>query len=170
MAAYSAFFSSGLLAPHHPASPTNYYDAPSPARPSSPPIPDDSDIEVDTEREETPTPDVPSFLPPITTQSRPRLRKRRSSITLGTSPMNAIRSPSRTAGAALQLQLHLPTSPSRSRSSSLSNATTTNQTDLYGGVGIGMGNVASEDTSLVGRMRSGSMGGVGLRQGYIASC
>ncbi|KAF9465659.1 hypothetical protein BDZ94DRAFT_1253619 [Collybia nuda] len=68
--------------------------------------------------------------------------------------MNAIRSPARTAGAALQLQMHLP-SPPRSRSGSLS--TTAPTQDPYGNIGIG--NLASEGTSLVGRMRSGSVGG-----------
>ncbi|KAF5379444.1 hypothetical protein D9615_006566 [Tricholomella constricta] len=173
MTTYSAFFSSGLLAPHH-ASFSGYgqlnadsypdYDASSPATPSSP-LPD-SDIEVERDREITPTPDAPSrsmsssssnsSANPCTTQAPPRLRRRRSSLTVGTSPMNSIRSPTRTAGAALQLQMHLP-NPTRSRSGSLS--ASTSQTDMYGKVGKSS-NVASEGTSLVGRMRSGSVGTV----------
>ncbi|KAG5643935.1 hypothetical protein DXG03_009345 [Asterophora parasitica] len=169
MTTYSAFFSSGLLAPHH-ASYAGYghlntdsytdYDGPSPATSSSP-LPD-SDIESERDRDITPTPDASSpstfssgsHTTSTTIQPQPRLRRRRSSLKVGTSPMNSIRSPTRNAGAALQLQMHLP-NPARSRSGSLS---TTAQTDLYGN--IGMGNVASEGTSLVGRMRSGSVGAV----------
>ncbi|KAG6864287.1 hypothetical protein C0991_010807 [Blastosporella zonata] len=158
MTTYSAFFSSGLLAPRHAAYP--YPDAPSPISPSSPLS--DSDAELDIDRELTPTPDtIQRSAASATTTSiatpQPRLRKRRSSLTLGTSGMNAIRSPTRTAGAALQLQMHLA-SPSRSRSGSLSKTSTTAGSDVYHN--IGMGNIASEGTSLVGRMRSGSVGAV----------
>lgn len=141
MTTYSAFFSSGLLASRNAADSSSDYDPYSPTLLASPLS--DSDIEPDTDRENTPTPEnVPrTALTPAVSQRR--LRKRRSSLTIGTSPMHAIRSPQRNAGAALQLQMHLP-SPSRSRSGSL-NATGTN-------------NIASQSTSLVGRMRSGSVG------------
>ncbi|KAG6810834.1 hypothetical protein H0H92_010128 [Tricholoma furcatifolium] len=138
MTTYSAFFSSGLLGPNQPSD-SHFYDAPSPISPNAP-LPD-SDTEMD--RDITPTPDT------VRAASQPRLRKRRSSLTIGTSPMNAIRSPARTAGAALQLQMHLP-NPSRSRSGSLSIT------------GAAIANIASETTSLVGRMRSGSVS-MGLR-------
>ncbi|KAG6860004.1 hypothetical protein C0995_000648 [Termitomyces sp. Mi166 len=141
MATYSAFFSSGLLASRNTAHPPYDYDASSPVLPSSPLS--DSDIEPDTDRESTPTPDNISRAAPVPAAPRPRLRKRRSSLTVGTSPMNAIRSPQRNASAALQLQMHL-SSPSRSRSGSLS--------------AMGTNNIASQSTSLVGRMRSGSVG------------
>ena len=179
MLTYSAFFSSGLLAPHRSYNSTNdaaypYYDAPSPAAPSFPlPLDDDSDIEID--RSITPTGPpatsntnmmVTEIPAPSTTSAaappnRPHLRKRRSSLTVATSPMNSIKSPTRTAGAALQLQRHL--SPSRARSGSLNinlNASVVTG-DLFGGAygGLGVGNIASEGTSLVGRMRSGSVGG-----------
>ncbi|KAF8240266.1 hypothetical protein L208DRAFT_1384742 [Tricholoma matsutake] len=153
MASYSAFFSSGLLAPPSTQYKFNY-DKSSPIIPSSS-LPD-SDIEVDTEHEDTPTrvlPPTPQL--PAQSSTRPRLRKRRSSLTIRTSPMTAIRSPTRNAGAALQLQLHLTTSPSRSRSGSFNRA---NETGIYNGGGIG--NIASESTSLVGRMRSGSVGSI----------
>ncbi|KAG6812554.1 hypothetical protein H0H87_009723 [Tephrocybe sp. NHM501043] len=162
MTTYSAFFSSGLLAPRHATHAYPYYDAPSPVLPSSPLY--DSDAELDMDREITPTPE--SFqrsAPAVTTSpntvvvaSQPRLRKRRSSLTICTTPMNAIRSPSRNAGAALQLQMHLP-NPSRSRSGSVSTTSSTGS-EMYNR--IGMDNVASESTSLVGRMRSGSVGAV----------
>ncbi|GLB41501.1 hypothetical protein LshimejAT787_1001010 [Lyophyllum shimeji] len=173
MTTYSAFFSSGLLAPRHASYASfndvlnkdsyPYYDAPSPATPSSP-LPD-SDIELDTDREITPTPDprppsrstgtsharTPSSASTNSTQAQPRLRKRRSSLTIATSPMNSIRSPQRTAGAALQLHMHLP-NPARSRSGSLSTAAAAPAETQ------GTGNVASEGTKLMGRMRSGSVG------------
>lgn len=184
--AYSAFFSSGLLAPHHDFTSNmnpsmSYYDVPiaSPARPSSPmPIPGDSEIEDDTEgmdvdnesrtrrtrKSATPTPgpitsSISTSSSSSTTGSnthvanapRPRLRRRKSSLTVASSPMNAIKSPARTAGAALQLQRHLA-SPVRSRSGSL------NLGAGMFGAEEGTGNVASEGTSLIGRMRSGSVG------------
>lgn len=82
---------------------------------------------------------------------QPRLRRRRSSLTQGTSPMGAIRSPTRAAGNAYHLQM-----ASRTRSGSLGGDASV--------AGIGGGyhtrsstsGVASEATSLVGRMRSGS--------------
>jgi hypothetical protein len=199
MTTYSAFFSSGLLAPHHayftsassafPRTPTkqrgeNYLSpgammtaTPSPARPSSPlPIPDDSDVEFgfdmdvdqkekDRDNDVTPTQTHRGTLTSSSNihlpkqQPQPRLRKRRSSITLAASPMNAIRSPARMAGAALQLQRHLPPAGglgARSRSGSLVQSGEL-EPDLRVG-GNGMRNVACESTSLVGRMRSGSVG------------
>lgn len=141
------------------------------------PIPDDSDVEfgldMDVDRDATPTQTHRGTLTSTSQsqnhvlprqQSQPRLRKRRSSITLAASPMNAIRSPARTAGAALHLQRHLPPPPpggfggSRSRSGSLVQAG-----ELALGLGLGgndVRNVACESTSLVGRMRSGSVGGL----------
>ncbi|EAU90695.2 hypothetical protein CC1G_03964 [Coprinopsis cinerea okayama7 len=86
----------------------------------------------------------------------PRLRKRRSSLSLSisVSPMNAIRSPIRTANAALQLQRHLG---SRSRSGSLvSSSVPPTATDNVFAVPGGMS--AKETTSLMGRLRSGSVG------------
>ena len=197
MTTYSAFFSSGLLAPHHayftsssPRTPTKQraesylspMPTPSPARPSSPmPIPDDSDVELafdmdvdqkekDRDNDATPTQSQRGTLTSSShilpkqqhQQPQPRLRKRRSSITLAASPMNAIRSPARTAGAALQLQRHLPPPPpgglgARSRSGSLAQA---GELGLDVVAGNDMRNVARESTSLLGRMRSGSVGGL----------
>jgi len=77
---------------------------------------------------------------------QPRLRKRRSSLTQATSPMIDIRSPTRTANNALHLQRQL--SP-RSRSGSVSGEDVT--MSRYS-------NVASTQTSLESRMRSGSLG------------
>ncbi|KAF9078328.1 hypothetical protein BDP27DRAFT_1309420 [Rhodocollybia butyracea] len=150
MTTYSAFFSSGLLAAPHMYSSrlyNNKHEA-SPSRLGMGDMLDDtSDIEVD--RSTTPTPaTVPSD-----SQSHhalPRLRRRRSSLTVGTSPINCIKSPTRAAGNALQLQRHLFTSPSRSRSGSIDS--------VLGEELPQLNNIASKSTSLLSRMRSGSVG------------
>ncbi|KAJ7132169.1 hypothetical protein C8R44DRAFT_730881 [Mycena epipterygia] len=75
--------------------------------------------------------------------ARPPLRKRRSSITASASPVSSMKlakSPARAAGNAWHIANVAANSPSRSRSGSASM------------------NVASEDTSMLGRMRSGSLG------------
>lgn len=164
MTTYSAFFSSGLLAGPNMYSRCNttnsnfggfsfpkwqgqeelsrVIDA----------LDDTSDIEVD--RSTTPT---PSTQPSQAHASGhpPRLRRRRSSLNVGTSPMNIIKSPSRAVGNALQLQRHLLASPGRSRSGSASSVLSIGEELSLGTTG---NNVASESTSLVGRMRSGSVG------------
>ncbi|KAF4611179.1 hypothetical protein D9613_007280 [Agrocybe pediades] len=80
-------------------------------------------------------------------QQMPRLRRRRSSLTQGTSPMASIRSPARSAVNAMHLQKQIPL-VSRSRSGSVG-------TDA-----MGMLSIATDGTSLVGRMRSGSCSSV----------
>jgi hypothetical protein len=170
MTSYSAFFSSGLLAAplmynNHSFSFPRRQDESSSTRafvPSSSMsssltdiLDDTSDIELD--RSNTPTPagqSSSSTTHQAQAQPQPRLRRRRSSLTIGTSPMNIIRSPTRSVGNALQLQRHLLTSPGRSRSGSASSVISIEEEQLHGG----SGNIASERTSLVGRMRSGSVG------------
>ncbi|KAJ3799616.1 hypothetical protein GGU11DRAFT_652616, partial [Lentinula aff. detonsa] len=158
MTTYSAFFSSGLLAAPHMYSSHSVYDnrIPSHGDPSpsllsvSDVIDDTSDLELD--RSTTPTPTNVDGQATSTHQAQHCIRRRRSSLTVGTSPMNIIKSPSRAAGTALQLQRHLLTSPGRSRSGSTSSV-----------VSIGEevnSNIASESTSLYRRMRSGSVGSV----------
>ena len=175
---YSAFFSSGLLAQHTPqkkkVNSSFSWDATldqSPSRPSSPiPIPDESLMDIDMasyndRRSITPTPLTKMPMPspqPVKIQAmsqaqsqQPKLRKRRSSLTLATSPMNTIRSPTRAANNALHLQRQLfsaigPAS-SRSRSGSLSGEDTT--ASRFSNAGV-----ASNETSLGGRLRSGSFG------------
>ncbi|TFK66141.1 hypothetical protein BDN72DRAFT_160747 [Pluteus cervinus] len=210
MATYSAFFSSGLLAPQHvidarsvlnmnitPTKQTSkllYTKSPylySPAAPSSPSaIPDDSDVEDSEEREGTPTPgriaaqaaaaathpnsqltndssyDIASedattagihsrSHSAASSSSAPRLRRRRSSLTVGASPMTAIKSATRTAEAAAQLQRRLSVN-GRPRSGSVGG--------LLGGMPLEgqqdpSGAQAPSSSSLLGRMRSGSVGG-----------
>ena len=177
---YSAFFSSGLLAQHTtPQKKVNNsesfsWDATfdhSPSRPSSPiPIPDGSLMDIDMasyndRRSITPTPQTrtpiqspqPVKVQQATSQQQQpptKLRKRRSSLTLATSPMNTIRSPSRAANNALHLQRQLfgpVVSSSRSRSGSLSGEDAT--ASRFSSAGV-----ASTETSLGGRLRSGSFG------------
>ncbi|KAJ3806130.1 hypothetical protein F5876DRAFT_81019 [Lentinula aff. lateritia] len=164
MTTYSAFFSSGLLAAPHMSSSHLMYNNHIPRHgdvsPSLLTITDalDDTSDIDLDRSSTPT------LTSIETSMHQtqRLRRRRSSLTIGTSPINAIKSPSRAAGNALQLQRHLFTTPGRSRSGSTSSV-----------MSIGEevnSNIASENTSLYRRMRSGSVGSVlksrrGVRRG-----
>ncbi|KAG6330591.1 hypothetical protein ID866_8499 [Astraeus odoratus] len=135
MTTYSAFFSSGLLAPciARPTTPTH--------RSSEGPIPCSPADPVDRELSITPTPTsaATSYTKNISAVSaageRPRMRRRRSSINIAASPMAAIKSPSRNASSALQRSGIM--SPTRSRAGSV--------------------NEASENTSLFGRLRSGSL-------------
>jgi len=139
---YSSFFSSGLLAVRHspPPSPT----CPSPDSPlilPSTPSRDISDIEEDS----TPT----AFVyfdksNPNGGGERPRLRKRRSSLTVATSPIAQIKSPMRNANTAVQRQNTLG---NRSRSGSASDYGQSRSSGL-----------ATDGNSLIGRLRSGSVG------------
>ncbi|KAF5340972.1 hypothetical protein D9611_006054 [Ephemerocybe angulata] len=191
MASYSAFFSSGLLAPRqaydNPTTPskpkaidgfpTPYGDS-SPIRPASP-LPTHSDAIVVDEpmeldypsgRESTPTQHtVTASLQAAakitsaaagssaTAQAQPRLRRRRSSLTIAVSPLTSIRSPTRTVGAALQMQRHLAMNPGRSRGGSLSSSNPPSAVEGFTMFGMAS-SVASEGTSLTGRLRSGSVG------------
>lgn len=140
MDSYSSFFSSGLLAPQRDLTATMYQCPPSPATTES--CMDDSDAEM----ESVPTlSNLHAHEKKLTLNTNPpRLRKRKSSTTLASSPMSAIRSPMRAANVALQVQRHIPDTPSRSRSGSLSAANS----------------IASQSTSLMGRLRSNSTGEV----------
>ncbi|THU88639.1 hypothetical protein K435DRAFT_969409 [Dendrothele bispora CBS 962.96] len=131
MTTYSSFFSSGLL-----AAPQTYDRLNSlPSIPSSPSmmseaLDDASDIDIERyERERSTTPTPFSLHGPtasITSAAgqQPRLRKRRSSLTLGTSSLNSIKSPMRNVNSAYQFQRHLQGTPSRVRSGSLSSVIT----------------------------------------------
>jgi hypothetical protein len=154
--AYSSFFSSGLLAAPHNLSRNASNVSPS-LRSASDVLDDISDMELDRDRSKTPTP------APVNVAPQPRLRRRRSSLTTGTSSMNSIKSPTRAAGNALHFQRHLysastsVTSSNRSRSGSASSA-----------MSLSIGeeklshskDVATENNSLMRRLRSGSVGSV----------
>ncbi|KAH6915585.1 hypothetical protein BKA70DRAFT_464852 [Coprinopsis sp. MPI-PUGE-AT-0042] len=186
MAGYSALFSAGLLAPSGfglgdlPKTPSKdratkgssgslhipIGDS-SPIRPVSP-LPrahsesdtdtdidlSDHDMDTDFKRDITPTQQSVARARAGSGSSigtMPRLRRRRSSLTVATSPMNVIRSPIRTAGNALHLQRAI----SRSRSGSLASSPPTESVFNFFGGGQ---NEASHGTSLMGRLRSGSVG------------
>ncbi|THH18924.1 hypothetical protein EW146_g2145 [Bondarzewia mesenterica] len=162
---YSSIFSSGLLATPRPH---GRMDSPN-SRPSSP-----TTSPMITDLESTPTglkqsfsEYPPSTSPPshfldtdngssrsrasstssFTAPQAPKLRRRKSSITVGSSAMGSIKSPLRSAGAALQRTVLMsPTSGSRSRSGSLS---------VDAGPELQLGS-----TPRTGRMRSGSLGDV----------
>jgi hypothetical protein len=110
---YSAFFSSGLLAPYH-----------------------------DSSRAITPPPQAPSQMdtitpssPNATTKNQPRLRRRRSSLTVSHSPFPGVKSPQRNARQALMS----PTT-SRSRSNTLGAA---NAVNLMGRLALRSANLQS---------------------------
>ncbi|KAI6113348.1 hypothetical protein EV401DRAFT_2198736 [Pisolithus croceorrhizus] len=129
MATYSAFFSSGLLAPGitRPSTPTN--GAPLASSPVDP---------TDREFLHIPVTPTPSHAKPVAASAageRPRMRRRRSSINIAVSSMAAIKSPNRNATSAFQRAGII--SPTRSRAGSV--------------------NEASENNSLFGRLRSGSV-------------
>ncbi|KAI9433463.1 hypothetical protein H4582DRAFT_2060882 [Lactarius indigo] len=166
MTGYSSIFSSGLLAttrPHGHADPSDY------SIPSQP----DCRINVDCDPETTPTklntPLDPSFedvmdyfMPRSRTSSNastnssapggvPRLRRRRSSLSVANNGLGAIKSPQRNVGIALQRST-LITPGGRARS---------------GSVDVGPAGVPRHDElcyvpvsgRVGGRSRSGSMGG-----------
>ncbi|KAF9258535.1 hypothetical protein L218DRAFT_1080371 [Marasmius fiardii PR-910] len=89
------------------------------------------------------------------------VRKRKSSVSLGvtTSPVAHLRSPARAVENALSFQRHVnyvQGTPSKSRSRS---GSTSGNYNASGGAGF-IGEVASMGTSLIGRMRSASVGAV----------
>lgn len=142
MNAYSSFFSSGLLAPQRDATAPEYQCPPSPIGRFDIGI-DDSDADMDAILSVSRVRSGSSGENKLSINtSHPRLKKRRSSSALASSPMSAIRSPMRAANSALQVQRHLPGTPTRSRSGSLNTAN----------------NIASQSTSLMGRFRSNSTG------------
>ncbi|TFY67013.1 hypothetical protein EVG20_g4093 [Dentipellis fragilis] len=80
-----------------------------------------------------------------TSSNVPRLRRRRSSLTVGTGSLSSIKSPLRSAGNALQrTSLMSPTTPSRTRSGSTSTDVDMDEPPLT--------------APPTGRMRSGSLG------------
>ncbi|KAJ3489876.1 hypothetical protein NLI96_g1828 [Meripilus lineatus] len=143
---YSAFFSSGLLASHDMSFAVTAKDTPSTPRPRQHRLPEDN--------ETTPTAhSIPEAVP--TTTERPRMRRRRSSVTTSASPVTAIKTAPtpRTAAPSLQ-RLTLLSSPSSVRTRSRSGSVT----DSFIGRTSMTSNEATQANSLIGRMRSGSVG------------
>ncbi|KAF6760810.1 hypothetical protein DFP72DRAFT_881529 [Ephemerocybe angulata] len=159
MASYSAFFSS----PIRPASPL-------PTHSDAIVVDEPMELDYPSGRESTPTQHtvtaslqaaakITSTAAGSSATAQPRLRRRRSSLTIGVSPLTAIRSPTRTVGAALQMQRHLAMNPGRSRGGSLSSSNPPSAVEGFMMFGMATSSsVASEGTSLAGRLRSGSVG------------
>ena len=130
MSGYSSIFSSGLLATPRPNNHSDYEDCFTP----------DSPINVDSDPETTPTKlntlPIPSseevmnyFMPRSRASSNasgtssvltgaPRLRRRRSSLSVASNGLGAVKSPQRNAGVALQRST-LVGSGARARSGSI---------------------------------------------------
>ena len=133
---YSSFFSSGLSAIQ------NFTPPPSPiqpVRPDSPIVPltptrEEADI---ADRDTTPSAVNPYQGPGI---ERPKLRKRRSSLTVNTSPLVQLKGSYRGATAAIQRQ-------NRSRSGSINDFSQPRSLSF-----------ATEENNIIGRLRSGSVG------------
>ena len=153
---YSAFFSSGLLASTNDpfARPQTPPDANTP-RSNAAPLPDSQT-----------TPTAPFTHPSLldnhsipsaqsaTSSGAPVLRRRRSSITLGASPMTSIKS--RGSAAVSSAQKHLSLSSqgslrSRARAGSLHES-------VFSRVSVTAPGDVTETKGLVGRLRSGSIG------------
>lgn len=139
MATYSAFFSSGLLAPRIARYTTPVLPSSPMAISTSPGDPVDRQLSLTPTQigQTRPFPKAPEA---HTNAERPAMRRRRSSINIGVNPMALIKSPVRNAGAALQRTGFM--SPTRHRAATVSM------------------NTAFENNSLFGRLRSGSVGGI----------
>jgi hypothetical protein len=169
MSGYSSIFSAGLLATPRPEGHTTYGDYSTPSR-------HDGSTNMDSDSDTTPTKSnaVPSpssedvvnyFLPRSRASSNasatspvvgcvvaPRLRRRRSSLSIANNGMGAVKSPQRNAGIALQ-RTALMSPGGRARSGS----TDIRPVDLPCIDREGHGVVPSRVGG--GRSRSGSMGG-----------
>ncbi|KAI0630123.1 hypothetical protein C8Q77DRAFT_1280284 [Trametes polyzona] len=168
---YSSFFSSGLLAQHSSA-----------PRPSSPTTPRPPLASLDSE-DTTPTapavaqdvfssnesqvlPSISVASPPATEDSRPRLRRRRSSLAGAASPLATMKSsaPMRQAAASAQRQNLVLRTRAGSDASILSTATAGSISSL---IPVGPDNTSTANvqrpTGLMGRLRSGSLGTALLR-------
>ena len=152
---YSSFFSSGLSAVQHltpPPSPTQSVRPDSPILPSTPIREAATDI-----TNQDPTSIAVNPFRPFDTE-RPRPRKRRSSLTVNTSPLVQLKGSYRGAAAATQRQ-------NRSRSGSVN---TFSQPCSVG--------PPIEEAKIVGRLRSGSVNNplrcamLGLFRGLDTAC
>jgi cytoskeletal protein RodZ len=177
---YSAFFSSGLLAPPRKTSPELTPCSPSAFLLSSPlghssPRPTGEDEPMDEDgRATTPTPGT-SERPPNSTGSNTstatvtavsRLRRRRSSLTISTSPATQLK----TSASRPVLNTAVVT---RTRSGSIVASGPLSDAQGLGVAGgrkrSGSNARASSDTSLMGRLRSGSLG-TALRWVSLLAC
>ena len=155
---YSSFFSSGLLAPHaqsqrsqtpRPSTPTTpraalanlVLDDTTPTAPATPgeSIADESQV-------------LPSISVVTSDDSRPRLRRRRSSLAGAASPLTTIKTsaPIRQAAASVQRL--------RARSGSDASILSTASGNSTYGAALDSPPPTAKPTGIIGRLRSGSLG------------
>ncbi|KAH9859072.1 hypothetical protein C2E23DRAFT_899352 [Lenzites betulinus] len=170
---YSSFFSSGLLAQPSPRVLT--------PRPASPTTPRPSTASLAPE-DTTPTAPAPAVVPdvfsesqvlpsisvaaPSNEDSRPRLRRRRSSLAGAASPLATMKSsaPMRQAAVSAQRQNLALRSRAGSDASILSTATASSVSSFSAmGLDIVPAPTVQRPTGLMGRLRSGSLGTALLR-------
>lgn len=187
---YSSFFSSGLLA-HHPSiksvprSPEGPSPMTTPRAQHASLRPDNMDVE--NENDTTPTAHsttntsnyshpsggqtnsdlLPSITigshPPSNSSSQPRLRRRRSSLTIATSPVASFKSSTavRSAAASIQRQTLLSARARSGSDASVLSTTTTSSADSIHGTSRHPSEApksGSGGSTFVGRLRSGSLG------------
>ncbi|KAI0762109.1 hypothetical protein BD413DRAFT_616605 [Trametes elegans] len=173
---YSSFFSSGLLAQHSPRPLTPRPSSPTTPRPplaslasddTTPTAPAAADdvFSAHEESQVLPSISVPPSTTPAESDSRPRLRRRRSSLAGAASPLTTMKSsaPMRQVAASVQRQNLTLRARAGSDASILSNATASSVSSFGA---AGPENTASskpQRPGLMGRLRSGSLGTALLR-------
>ncbi|KAM5540193.1 hypothetical protein V8D89_006012 [Ganoderma adspersum] len=154
---YSSFFSSGLLAPAPPASQLSPSSSPVTPRATAATLPqDDVTPTAPTRTHEKASGEsqvLPSISIPSADDSRPRLRRRRSSLAGATSPLTAMKTsaPIRAATASIQRSLRARSGSDASviSTASISSFTLTENVAAKG---------TPKSTGILGRLRSGSVG------------
>ncbi|TBU33620.1 hypothetical protein BD311DRAFT_844622 [Dichomitus squalens] len=152
---YSSFFSSGLLAPHTPSAQAPRESSPSTPRASVANLPPDDTTptaHTTTTNAVHESQVLPSISIPAADDSRPRLRRRRSSLAGSASPLTNIKSsgPIRNATASVQRSLRARSGSDASVLSTASAASAANENSNT--------NTGSKPTGIIGRLRSGSLG------------
>jgi len=167
MSGYSSIFSSGLLATPRPNTFSDYVDYSTPSQPYGPQSVDSDPDTTPTKLNTLPIPSSEEVMDYFMPRSRassnasvassglngaPRLRRRRSSMNIGTNGLGAVKSPQRNAGIALQRSALMGTGI-RPRSGSTDVGPTGMPHADEGGYVLAAGRPVG------GRSRSGSTGG-----------
>ncbi|KAI1795653.1 hypothetical protein LXA43DRAFT_913738 [Ganoderma leucocontextum] len=156
---YSSFFSSGLLAPKVPASQPSRSSSPTTPRAATATLPQDDVTPTAPTRTHENVPDESQVLPsisiPSADDSRPRLRRRRSSLAGATSPLTAMKTsgPIRAATASVQRSLRARAGSD----ASVISTTSIGSLSLHESAPV-VAKGASKPAGIVGRLRSGSLG------------
>ncbi|KAI0369681.1 hypothetical protein BV20DRAFT_346311 [Pilatotrama ljubarskyi] len=168
---YSSFFSSGLLAQHSPRPHTTRPSTPTTPRPATAALaPEDitptapvTTQDVFSSNESQVLPSISVAAPATEGDSRPRLRRRRSSLAGAASPLAAMKSsaPMRQAASSVQRQNLTLRARAGSDASILSTATASSVSSFGA---AGPENTSTQRPSgIIGRLRSGSLGTALLR-------